>query len=260
MKKILILILPLLLYSFSSMAQRPKEFYNWPSLKGDSFYVNNVLFKICILDTMSRKAFIEKFQNKKWNILDSFDIQDYGRSVDVDRNGFPDIAIWWKLSYDVFLFDPFKNTFIHSGEFSTVDLNDSFYYKVDAYTGKSFEEQKMQIINKDMNLYYDYVPEKRGEFHSSLFQLIDFKKIVLGTIYQYAHFDKSSNNYTPDETEIRKYLQQPIVHPIMKGENGVSYQEVPTREITVDDIKSSGIHGFDYATYWKNNWQNFLKK
>ena len=235
-----IILLFSLIVCVNVFSQGNENLFHFPMTNEDRFYVNKTLFKIYTTD-ISNSAFIEKFEKGKWNIVDSFDTQKYNRSVDVDKNGFPDIAVWWKLSYDIFLFNPKENTFVHSGEFSTVDLNDSFYYKVDAYTGKSFNEQKMQLINKELNLYYNYVPEKRGEFYSELFQLKNFKKYVVGTIYQFAYLDTTTNKYVPVNAEIRKHLKI-------------------NEEKTVETVEQTGIHGFDYAEYWKQNWQKFVSK
>ena len=230
-------------------------FVNFGFTLTDTFYVNKVLFKIDNLN--NGKSIIQKFQHHTWTTIDTFDTQPYKRNIDIDKNGFSDIAVWWKLSYDVFLFDPLKNSFVHSGNFSTIDANDSFYYSL-SYTAKPFEQQKMQLLNKELHLYYNFVPEKRGWFYSELFQLKDYKKIVLGTIYQFAKRDSTTNQYLPADAEIRKHLQKTITYPKSDAINGITYQRIPKTEVLIKRIERAGAKGIDYANYWKENWRYFL--
>ena len=232
-------------------------YVNFAYSQTDTFYVNKVLFKIENPNT--GLSYIEKFQNQKWIIIDTFETKHYKRNIDIDKNGFPDIAVWEKLNYDVFFFDPLKKSFIHSGDFSTIDANDSFYYSL-SYTGKPFEQQKMQLLNRELHLYYNFVPEKRGWFISELFQLKEYKKIVLGTIYQFAYWDSTRNKYIPENAEIRKKVKNPITYPKSKLKNGITYQRVQDTEILIKAIETTGARGIDYATYWKINWRNFLKR
>lgn len=218
--------------------------FHWPSVKGDTFYVNKVKFKIRLEDTTKENVVIEKFENNKWKAIDSFfDAAKYIRSIDIDKNGFPDIAVWQKLSYDVYLFNPQNNIFVSSGEYSTRDLNDSIYYDL-TYTGKEFDEQKMQLIDKDLGLFFDYQPEKSGQFVSHLFQIKNYKRIELGVIFQFAIYSERNKKY------------EPINGIIYKINNN---QLAMVKENIVKTIERVGEHGFDYSTYWKNNWRKFLQ-
>ncbi|WP_429733544.1 hypothetical protein [Arachidicoccus sp.] len=197
-----------------------------------TFEIHNTLFEF-------DSGYIKKYQDNKWLIIDTLDWAEKGTPefLDIDKNGFQDIGLYQKYDYSVYLFDPKTNVFVKSGIYSIREFNDMYYDQ--AYKDIPVAKQKMQLLSKRLHIYFDYQMEDHGYYNDSyLFQIKNYKRINLGWIIQEGDLIQNRSVYVP------KILM------IYKAKGSI------LDETLIDSTGTDKV--FNYATYWKHNWQKFL--
>lgn len=210
--------------SFDSIEKKPYE-----------FLVNQTKFRIRFYDTSSdnETPFVLEKYNTTWNPADSF---EYHRAIyfrDINYDGFIDFALSDKWESETYLFNPIKNSYVESGFYSDAEFDDDL--RTDA--------PHLQLIDKDEQIYFDYLTDKNCVWHSILFQIKNYKRIELGTINNETIYSEKDDDFIT--TAII------IINRILNDEK--------TDKILFEKIKrDKKDNDFDYATYWKNNWRKFL--
>ncbi|MDE1191130.1 MAG: hypothetical protein PW786_03200 [Arachidicoccus sp.] len=196
------------------------------------FIVNKTQFRIRVYDTSDYKnsLVLEKYKTK-WIVVDTF---DYHRAIyfkDFNYDGFVDFGLLDKWESEVCLFNPTKNLYVKSGFYSDASFDD------DLHTDTSH----MQLVDKNEQVYFDYLDYKREEWYSTLFQIKNYKRIELGVIDNETKYSEKDSGYITTKV---------IVHKILNNDDG--------NEKLIQEIKWNKDEEFDYSKYWKNNWQKFL--
>ncbi len=196
-------------------------YYDSLLVKPYVFSNNKIMFRLQAYDNNHFLIIIEKYSSN-WYKVDS--VWDYGKLTldDINNDGFLDIVFKEKWNCEIHLFDPIKNNFINTGNFSSV------------------EEDRMHLINKQLNIFYDWGEYKNWGWVSSLFQIKNYKRIELGTI----------NN----EKTRGQFSNETVAIVISQIGNKKKKNKKIVRKMKWDDDKE-----FNYAIYWKLNWKKFLR-
>lgn len=197
--------------------------------KIDSFTINNNLFRLRCTDTITGLIVLEK-KLVDWVITDTIEWENQYKFKDINNDGFLDLGFTSKRTSRVYLFNPTTNTFMNSGDYSYFE----FYGKDDLRNGK------MVLIDKNKQIYYDYQLYKRQEWTSYLFQIKNYKRVDLASIYQ--------------ETEYSE-LKKDLINLDIK----VSKHDNVDNEKIVKTIKRISEKQYNYANYWKSNWKIFIR-
>jgi hypothetical protein len=196
------------------------------TLKQDpyEFWVNKTKFRFK-LNIEEYKVAIERF-NATWTLIDSAEFFQQILLKDINKDGYLDIGFYQKWTADVWLFNSQNNTYIHSGDYPIMEFRDN--------------EKHMILLDKKLQVYYDYSWYKRGSWTSTLFIIKDYKRVELGAVYNNTEFSKEADGYVTTSVMIDKV------------------REIEDEQIK--EMKWTNKVKFDYATYWKQNWRKFLPK
>jgi hypothetical protein len=227
MKTKILYLFILMLACESAFSQSKEVEYNAFIKKPYEFVVNKIRFRFRIKAKEDYILILEKY-TKKWEVIsDSIECESRIMFRDINNDGYIDFGSSNNWDADTWLYNPIKNVYIHSGFFPKKEFDD--------------EVEHMKIINEKSNVYYYKQYYKRGEIFSVLFQISDYKKIKLGVIRNETQYSEENGNYITKKIVISKSTND-------KTEN------------VIQEIKWDGNKEFDDATYWKNNWQKFLKQ
>ena len=199
------------------------------------FEINKTKFQIKTNDTSdyNRWYLLQKY-DAGWNTVDTF---GYHRAIylkDINYDGFFDIGLTDKWQYEVLLFNPLKNRFVHTG-----------YFSWDIYD----RNKEIVLIDTREKIYCDMEEFKRGEWTSYLFQIMDYKRIDLGEIRNSAKFIEKDTTWVT--TSISVYKKKSFTD---KDGDSISDDKL------IENLKPVAIKDFEYEKYWKQNWQKFLSK
>ena len=222
--KIVLLLIFAFIICENVFSQTIKIDYDSIEQKPYEFTVNKNKVRLKVLDTVEDNVVFQKFSSK-WEDIDTF---DYHRSFyfrDMNNDGFLDIVLPDKWESEVWFYNPLKNTYIES----------CCYY---IYTVR---DDTIKLINKEKNIYYDYLLYKDGVWYSNLYQIKNYKRFDLGLITNETKISKNDEDYETTWIMISKIINN-------DNENKQLFQK----------IKWNSHKDFDYETYWKNNWQKFL--
>ena len=153
---------------------------------------------------------------------------------DINYDGFFDIGLSDKWQYEVLFFNPFKQLFVHTG-----------YFSWDIYD----RNKKIVLLDDKEKIYYDIQEYKRGEWISFLFKIMDYKRIDIGEIRNTAKFIEKNTSWVTMSIAIYKKR-----YFIDKDGDEIHDDKL------VETLKPDANKEFDYAAYWKNNWQKFVNK
>ena len=232
MKKRNPIVFLLLLINCIAFSQSAKYVdLNFSNGQVDTFTINKTMFRILMVDTTRNNLILEKFHEgwAGWMSIDSFDTypSHYTRIYDINQDGYNDIGVIERNSCEVFLYNPSIQTFTRSGFYSPQEFDEGAYNSAGTIV-------HMQILNKEMDLYFDYLPQKRNQWTSRIFRVVNYKRVELGSI-----------GTNPIEGSMDK------IESITIAKEGEDYEKV---------MKLTGTQKFDYASYWKQNWRKFLPK
>ena len=197
--------------------------------KIDSFTINSNLFRLRWTDSITRLIVLEK-KLVDWVIIDTIEWQNQYKFKDINKDGYLDLGFTSKRTSQVYLYNPKTNIFLNSGDYSYLE----FYSKID------FGNGNMVLLDKNKHIYCDYQPYKKQEWTSYLFQIKNYKRVDLASIYQETEYSELKNDLIDLDIIVSKY-----------DDNG--------NEKVVKRIKRIGENQYKYANYWKLNWKKFIR-
>ncbi len=172
---------------------------------------------------------------------------------DVNKDGFFDIvslATLREVTAFVLLYNPLKNDFeFNSGLFF---LNKDFSINI-------------RLIDTANSIYCDWACDTSisSIWYSSLFQIKNYIRINLGIITNEKDSITGIRNYRGDKIpRVTVIAGIPKVYKIEDRNRYVIDELVGNfyDKSRVKTIETINNENFNYASYWKNNWRNFLKK